>query len=157
MIQLQEYYREKVAPEAYDLFAVFQRFEYALKKSGFRQDRKPDASWRKFADALPPEFFDRMRASKEAEIYFKAPPDHLVMAVSGVDWSQSPDPVNSSAELFDSIRTARNNLFHGDKAHDNRRDRDLMIAALFILNSAYEVAEADPNFSQFISKMEHGL
>lgn len=157
MVQLQEYYRGKLAPEAYDLFAVFQRFEYAMKKGGFRQAQKPDASWQRFADKLPAYFFDRMRASKEAAIYFNEPPDHLVMAGNSVDWSRAPRPVTNVVELFDSIRTARNNLFHGDKKHDYGRDDKLVLAALFILCSAYEAVERDPNFSDFISEMEYGL
>ncbi len=34
MTRLEEYYRTKVASAAYDLFAVFARFEYAMKKGG---------------------------------------------------------------------------------------------------------------------------
>ncbi len=52
---------------------------------------------------------------------------------------------------------ADQNLFHGDKAHDDRRDTELMAAALFILNAAYEVAENDQAFNRFVAAMEYGL
>ena len=46
---LQDYYRQKVGQEAFDFFAVFSRFEYALKFSALRQDNRPEASWYKMA------------------------------------------------------------------------------------------------------------
>lgn len=157
MVKLEEYYRHKVSNEAYDLFAVFARFEYAMKKGGFRQQRSADASWWTFGDSFPADFFDRMKAADAAKIYFEAPPDHLVPDGAGVDWSKSPKVPQSAREVFESIKIARNNLFHGDKRHDNDRDQRLMIAALFILNSAYEAAKSQPAFSHFISHMEYGL
>ena len=99
-----------------------------------------------------------MRAAPEAAIYFNRPPDHLVPdGPNGVRWSGNPPQPRDAATLFDGIKIARNNLFHGDKAHDNDRDTALMTAALFILNAAYEVAEADPAFARFIAAMEYGL
>ncbi len=99
-----------------------------------------------------------MQASHEAQIYFNHPPDHLILdGADGVRWSDHPDVPNDTATLLDSIKTARNNLFHGDKAHDSRRDTELMAAALFILNAAYEDAERTPGFEQFIAAMEYGL
>ena len=72
-------------------------------------------------------------------------------------WSGNPTQPQDAASLFDSIKTARNNLFHGNKAHDNRRDTELMSAALFVLNAAYEDAENDHAFNEFIAAMEYGL
>ena len=158
MVKLEDYYRHKVAPEGFDLFAVFARFEYAMKKSGFRRQASADAAWRTFAESLPADFFARMQAAPEAAIYFRQPPDHLVPdGANGVRWSGNPAQPRDAASLFDSIKTARNNLFHGDKAHDNHRDTELMIAALFILNAAYEDAEKDDAFAEFIAAMEYGL
>ncbi len=65
-------------------------------------------------------------------------------------------PTNA-AELFESIKTARNNLFHGDKRHDNQRDTALMLAALFILNAAFDAIQPLDRFSSFIAEMEFGL
>jgi hypothetical protein len=61
------------------------------------------------------------------------------------------------ASLFQSIKTARNNLFHGDKKHDNHRDTQLMQAALFVLNEAYHEAERADGFGDFLGAMEFGL
>lgn len=158
MVKLEDYFRYKVASQGFDLFAVFARFEYAMKKGGFRRQTGADAAWRTFAEKLPADFFARMKAAPEAAIYFRRPPDHLVPdGAGGVRWSGNPTQPQDAASLFDSIKTARNNLFHGDKTHDNRRDTELMTAALFILNAAFEDAERDHAFDKFIAAMEYGL
>lgn len=158
MVNLQEYFKHKVSQVGYDLFAVFARFEYAMKKGGYRRQNSADAAWRAFAANLPPDFFERMKAAPEAAIYFTSPPDHLVPdTASGVRWSGKPELPRDAAGLFDSIKTARNNLFHGDKSHNSQRDTDLMVAALFVLNAAFEAAERDRRFDAFISAMEYGL
>lgn len=158
MTKLQDYYRTKVAQEAYDLFAVFAKFEYAMKKSGYRRENYPDAAWLAFAANLPDHFFEQMKIAPEAAIYFEDPPDHLVNSPEGgVQWSGTPKVPANAGELFDSIKTARNNLFHGDKRHDNRRDTALMQAALFILNAAFDAAHTLEAFDGFIAEMEYGL
>ncbi|SFN60936.1 hypothetical protein SAMN04488056_101460 [Cohaesibacter marisflavi] len=157
-MKLEEYYRPRLSEAGYDLLAVFSRFEYALKKGGFRRENYPDAAWPTFANRLPDPFFQKMREASEAQIFFEAPPDHLVTtADGGVAWSGAPITPNDAASLFKSIKTARNNLFHGDKKHDNDRDTRLMKAALFVLNEAYQEAEVNEGFDSFVSAMEFGL
>lgn len=99
-----------------------------------------------------------MQRASEARIYFEEPPDHLVLAGDGgVDWSEAPRIPTDASSLFQSIKQARNNLFHGDKRHDSDRDNRLMEAALFVLNEAYKEAENTEGFAGFLSAMEHGL
>ncbi len=158
MAELQNYFRDKVSQAGYDLFAVFARFEYAMKKGGFRRVNHAEAAWVTFADTLPAGFLAHMQAAPEAAIYFAAPPDHLVMdPAGGVRWAEAPITPTTTAGLFASINTARNNLFHGDKQHDRQRDTDLMVAAVFILNAAYDAAEGDARFDRFIAEMAYGL
>jgi hypothetical protein len=158
MIQLQDYFRSRVSQAAYDVFAVFSRFEYAMKKGGFRRGESAEAAWTKFANHLPTNIFFRLRSASEVAIYFDAPPDRLVAnAAEGVQWSGKATTPTTMPELLDCIKIARNNLFHGDKRHDNRRDTELMVAALFVLNHIYESIEHDPKFKNFISEMEYGL
>ncbi|WP_127110199.1 hypothetical protein [Pararhodobacter zhoushanensis] len=157
-MKLEEYYRPRLSEAGYDLLAVFSRFEYAMKKGGFRRVNSPDAAWQTFAEHLPQNFFQKMRQSDQAQIYFEAPPDYLVTtADDGVDWSGTPLVPNDAASLFQSIKTARNNLFHGDKKHDSDRDTRLMEAALFVLNEAYKEAEGSEVFHRFLNAMEFGL
>lgn len=156
---LQDYFRQKVGQEAFDFFAVFSRFEYALKFSALRQDNRPEASWYKLAQALGAPFYEAMKAARAAAIYFENPPDQLALIEGQVQFV-SVDPPRDGWELFQALKRARDNLFHGDKRHDNDRDRALMIAGLFILNSAYEAAEAadgKPELQDFLGRMEFGL
>lgn len=159
MTKLQDYYRHKVGQEAFDFFAVFSRFEYAMKFSALRQDNRPEASWYKLAEALTASFYNAMKAAPEAAIYFANPPGQLALQDGTVQFVQV-DPPRDGVELFKALKRARDNLFHGDKRHDNRRDADLMVAGLFILNRAYEAAEAaqdKPALQDFIGRMEFGL
>ena len=158
MPKLEEYYRRKIAQEGFDLFAVFSRFEYAMKNGGFRRKQSADAAWKTFAESLPHHFFERMWIAPPAVVYFARPPKRLdIDGDDGVKWSDDARSPTNAAELFDCIKTARNNLFHGDKRHDNRRDTELMTAALFILNAAYETVEHEDAFQRFVSAMEFGL
>jgi hypothetical protein len=67
-MKLEEYYRPRLSEAGYDLLAVFSRFEYAMKKGGFRREDYPDAAWHTFAQRLPQEFFQKMAGSDEAKI-----------------------------------------------------------------------------------------
>lgn len=157
-MKLVEYYRPRLAEAGYDLLAVFSRFEYAMKKGEFRRKDRPEAAWRTFAQRLPQEFFPKMVGADEVKIYFEAPPDHLIPTNDGgVDWSGNPVVPHDTASLFQSIKTARNNLFHGDKKHDSHRDTQLMEAALFVLNEAYKDAARTDGFDGFLGAMEFGL
>lgn len=156
---LQDYYRHKVGQEAFDFFAVFSRFEYAMKFGALRQDNRPEASWHKLAEALAAPFYEAMKAAPGAKIYFENPPGQLELK-EGVVRFFPVDPPKDGWELFKALKRARDNLFHGDKRHDNQRDRALMIAGLFILNRAFEAAEAardKPALQDFVSRMEFGL
>jgi hypothetical protein len=158
MVKLEDYFRRKVAPEGFDLFALFARFEYAMKKGGFCREGKAEAVWRAFAEKLPPRLFARLIAAPEVTIYFTNPPDQLISdGAGGVRWSGNPSKPTDLGSLFESIKVARNNLFHGDKAHDSHRDTALMKAALFVLNATYEEVEHRREFSGFVSALEFGL
>lgn len=159
MTKLQYCYRKRVPPEAYDLFAVFARFEYAMKKGGFRQEGSPKASWHKFAAKIPDEFFEEMHNAPQAKVYFCEPPRRLECDGEGVKFPDKPPSApENTKELFKSVKDARNNLFHGDKffgdQNNETRCKELVCAALFILNSAYDFARKDKeNFAQFIFEM----
>ena len=158
MEKLEEYFRTRVSEEAYDFFAVFSRFEYALKKGGFRRKSKASPDWETFARSLPGAFYEKVSDAEEASIYFRDPPKHLEKGDNqGVKWSKLPQTPDDAHTLFKSLNTARNNLFHGDKKHDDLRDRRLMQAGLYVLNTAYDYACQEKEFSEFIAEMAHGL
>lgn len=158
MDKLEEYFRYIVSQEAYDFFALFARFEYAMKKGGFRVKKGTSPAWNKFAMSLPEAFFEKVRAAPETLIFFDEPPDYLKMSDDGgVEWSGSPNSPHDAVTLFKSLKTARNNLFHGDKKHDHSRDIKSMKAGLNILNTAYYYTSQDERFSEFIAEMAYSL
>lgn len=156
--ELESYFRGKVSREGYDLFAVFARFEYAMKRGGFRKVDRADAAWWTFADEMPATFFEAMKKAPEAAPLFTAPPRHLVCdGPTEVDWSNAPGAPRNTLELFEYVKIVRNNLLHGDKRHDVDRDNELSRASLFVLNAAYDAVATHPAFTAFIGKMELGL
>lgn len=89
---LQDYYRHKVGQEAFDFFAVFSRFEYAMKFGCFRQDNRPEASWHKLAEALTASFYEAIKAAPDAAIYFAIPPGQLELKDGKVDFAPVDPP-----------------------------------------------------------------
>ena len=103
----------------FDFFVGFSRFEYALKAAGFTKDppADADASWEKFEGWL-----EKLRDSEVAPVLLAGhyllndPPKKLVILNGDPQW-QVPGRQGQSEVRFlvDSLRRARNNLFHGGK------------------------------------------
>ena len=126
---------------AVTLFAVFSRFECALKRSGYHYgdgDAKPN--WEKFAAALGPDFFDEVRNQGIAQVLIDNPPKKQVVQNGYVDWQPATQATNTT-ELFVYIRRVRNNLFHGGKypsgpVRDMSRDQELLLQSVAVLELA---------------------
>lgn len=153
---LQEILRDRFPNVGFDLFCVFARFEYAMKRGGFRRANAPEAAWTTFAQSLPDEFCENAAATGGVSILFDEPPRALVMtADGGAEWDANPVRPTNNAELFDAVKRVRNNLFHGDKQYDVARDTELVQAALLVLNLAYDSVENDPTFLRFVSEFRY--
>lgn len=123
------------------LFAVFSRFECALKRAGFHYgDGDANPHWDNFANSLGNDFFRQIRDSGRAPLFFNTPPKKQIVQGGTLDWQDAAVPSNSRG-LFVLVRRTRNNLFHGGKypsgpVRDQSRDEELLLQALFILGSA---------------------
>ena len=123
-------------------FAVFQRFEYALKKhKQFLMHKslneKAIASWDEFGNSLGEPFFNRMKSDQRSKVLFNRPVKKQIINASGeCDFEENPVAPTKAKELFESIRTVRNNLFHGGKSVIIYRDEELIGASLFVLGEA---------------------
>ena len=123
---------------ACEFFAVFSRFEFALKESGYfyvhRSRASPD--WRTFAAATA-KTLNITSSSKlsDAIDFLNAEPPQV--QVSAHDWQAVP--LSGSAPIataIDAAQRVRHNLFHGGKhsAHSPPgRDEQLVRAALEVL------------------------
>lgn len=134
---------DQLPPMARDFFATFARFEFALTRGGFLLagiDDQAEAHWDRFASRLGAEFLERMRAAPSAQVFFTEPPKKLfVIGEDDVEFRRTDD-VETCADLFVLLRRVRNNLFHGQKVLFEERDSQLIEAALFILDEAFEAA-----------------
>jgi hypothetical protein len=124
--------------------ATFMRFEYALKNSGYLKYDKlgatAEAGWAVFAADLGPEFLAKCRAMPELSVLFVSPPRLLkVDANQKVSWKKAR-AVNSVADFFQVIKDVHSNLFHGETRVHGERDGDLIEAAQYALDYAWEEA-----------------
>lgn len=145
--KLEDCLRGRICECGYDLFAVFSRFEYAMKKSDFHRGTTPN--WTKLAQKFPDYFFEKIKGASEAEIIFQNPPRHLIIENGNVGWSTDGHSPNDVVSLFKNVEKIRNNLFHGDKAYNSDRNEELIAAALFVLNEAYQKAQNIPSLDEF--------
>ncbi|SPJ26784.1 hypothetical protein [Falsiruegeria mediterranea] len=152
--KLEDHLRNSLSQSAYDLFVVFGRFEYAMKRGGFRRQNHAQAAWETFARDLPDQFFDRMRADAQTEAFIDRPPRTTGSdGGGGVDWLANLDIPQNCEDLFECVKTVRNNLVHGDKWRDCDRDERLIQAALFVLNEAYREIRKCSEFDQFLENL----
>ncbi len=138
-------------------FAVFSRFEYALKRSGFLRTRNgaAQADWDCYANSLKGRFADAQNPYFRQAITFlkQRPPRKQVVNESGsLGWADSIQDMSESDEKFllRLARVIRNNLFHGGKfptgpVDDDARNRDLIKAGIAVLT---ECLSLSPNIKE---------
>lgn len=147
-----------------DFFAMFSAFECALKRNGFLRKTEEGAiaepNWDKFASSIRDTFPGQSTARSDAlhvEYLKKKPPKKQVVAADGMlTWVDAHQKHLSDAEsIIWSVRTIRNNLFHGGKypglpIDEPARDERLMTASIVCLAMA---AKCNPTISRTISEL----
>ena len=122
---------EELGPEketALEFFAIFSRFEQALKYAGFCENTndgaKAKADWGKYAEDLPQEVKEKIRV--EADHYLlHNPPKIQTMKQGAISWQSAEcNGRDTTMWIFDIINIVRNNLFHGGK-YKNVRLEDI--------------------------------
>jgi hypothetical protein len=132
-------------------FAVFSRFEYSLKRSGFlKRGEKAEPNWDTYANSLRGCFGGvQDQAFRDAVSFLmKEPPRTQVVRASDLDWK---DTVQGKGEFHERfvlrlVSTVRNNLFHGGKypaplgpMDDVARNRRLLEAGITVLTQCLEL------------------
>lgn len=126
---------------ALEFFAVFSRFEFGLKNSGFlyihRGRAVPD--WTLFCEQAQLESKDDPGLTQSIEMLVCAPP---LVQVSAHEWKEVPLRGSTrQAKALDAAQRVRHNLFHGGKyaAHSAEgRDEALVRAALEVLRACVD-------------------
>ncbi|MBF0267560.1 MAG: hypothetical protein HQL44_03095 [Alphaproteobacteria bacterium] len=130
--------------EATKFFAVFSRFEFALKQAGYLEShvdgKNAEPGWDCFARNLTDTFFQTVKESDSAKVLFDKPPKKQIVQGNSIDWKVGRDIIDIK-ELFLAVRCVRNNLFHGGKfqtgpVEEPSRDKALLNACLFVLEEA---------------------
>jgi hypothetical protein len=132
-------------------FAVYSRFEYSLKRSGFlKTGKKAEPNWDTYANSLRGCFGEvQDQAFRDAvEFLMKEPPKTQIVRGSNLDWK---DTVQGDGEYHERfvlrlVSTVRNNLFHGGKypvpvgsMDDVARNRRLFEAGITVLTQCLEL------------------
>ncbi len=140
--------------ETVAFFAVFSRFECALKRSGYLQNKKgAEAHWYKFAKELGEPFLDEVRSRGDACELIRRPPKKQINKNGQLAW-QTTTQITDVNGLFLAVRRVRNNLFHGGKypqgqLDDTSRNEKLLLQAKSVLERALEKS---PKVKRFFDK-----
>ena len=106
---------------AFELLAVFSRFEYALKSTKYAHggNNRVYAWWDKFANDIDSRFYPSADHELEEAVTYllTSPPRKQVLKVKKVVFSDAPpDPKQKQTkQVLNMVRRVRNNLFHGGK------------------------------------------
>ena len=123
--------------EAINFIVIFSRFEYALKRAGFASGNTNSisANWDRFYSRKEIKIFINTKIDSNISSYMyilKNPPKKQVLINNRIEWIDIK--YNSQIDAINlSIRTVRNNLFHGGKyplrpISDELRNIDLLSA-----------------------------
>lgn len=121
-----------------EFFAVFSRFEFALKESGFVREARGliEPAWRRYAEDLAKVLIvERGSPVDEAINYLCTEPP--LFQVGAQRWEHRPLHGESKFEqAIDAAKQVRNNLFHGGKHTPHSppgRDNKLVESSLVVL------------------------
>ena len=129
-----------------EFIGIFLRFEFALKECGYARKTDGDAvvDWGRFAkEQLGPDFYEKVRASSEADTMMKRPPLKQVVRDGKLHFDPSRAPAKNVDELLTHVRTVRNNLLHGGKSGDpdGRRNGKLIAGAKWVVEEVLRRVE----------------
>lgn len=138
-----------VPPEiTLDFLATFARFEFALKKAGYAQgdDSKVLADWDSFGRDLAKLEVALLSPVLNASQYLQQhPPKKQVLHDGVLRWAARQGTSGSViGDVLLSVRTVRNNVFHGGKFPDGivtepLRDEQLVRDCVSVLNGLLEL------------------
>jgi hypothetical protein len=130
-----------------EFFAAFARFEYALKRAGYvvGNDKSASAGWDRFAVDLRDMGDAALAPVLAVCVYLRQhPPKKQVVNNGKLEWVVRPVAGSPIEDVLLSIRTVRNNVFHGGKfptgvVAEPLRDRQLIEECLAVLNAVLEL------------------
>lgn len=128
---------------ACEFFAVFSRFEFTLKESGFirQNQQRAEPAWWSFAESVSG-YLCLEQNSELCDAVEYLTTEIPQVQISKGEWSPIPlHGKNQIEKSIDSITRVRNNLFHGGKHTPHSppgRDEKLVRASLAVLYACLE-------------------
>jgi len=121
-----------------DFFAVFSRFEFALKESGFVRSHRGliEPAWKRYGSVIATLLTIEPGSPLDEAIDYlcNEPP---LFQVGATQWEQCPlQNSNKLEQAIDAIKQVQNNLFHSAKHTPHSlhgRDNKLVKSSLFVL------------------------
>ncbi|MDH1530444.1 hypothetical protein [Pseudomonas mosselii] len=127
-----------------EFFAVFSRFEFALKESDFVRESKEliEPAWRRYGEYVAKVLTVERGSSVDEAIKYLCTEPPLIQ-VGAQRWAHRPLHGNSEVEqALDAAKQVRNNLFHGGKHTPHSppgRDNKLVESSLVVLYACLAV------------------
>jgi len=128
---------------AADLLAVFARFEFAIKKCGFVRSNRSggaEANWKQMEDTLTRECLPHHTSEVAAAAPYlsRHPARRQIVHDGALDFDPPGPAPETITQLLRSVKTTRNNLFHGGKfpsgpVAEPLRDRQLIKEATAVI------------------------
>lgn len=132
--------------QAADFFAIFARFEYALKATKFAQARRGyvEPDWEKFLSEVESYTApDSVQLSEAVSYLIENPPKGQILHDGRTTYeliAKKPTGRTGLAKAVRSAKRVRNNLFHGGKymghSESSARNRRLLEASVIVLSAA---------------------
>ena len=144
-------FSEEERERAFRFFALFSRFEFALKNAGFLKSDRNDvahADWNCFAKKHARQLEKDPVFMGARKNLLRHPPKQQRVKDGRVRWEKNPkrNHETDAVHLIRVVRDVRNNLFHGGKSPDGpkketARNPMLLDAAMTILERCLELDE----------------
>lgn len=142
---------------AFDFFYRFSRFEFCLKENGYLKfeipGQKAEPGWDKFVERHAETYV----LTAEAAELLAAPPDRQVVGAGLVlEWAPVgfQDCRSDLAKVVRTVKTVRNNLFHGGKHGAAgwdcpQRTQSLLTSSAAVLEGLVELGDFRGDYERF--------
>jgi hypothetical protein len=125
---------------ACEFLAVFARYEFALKASGFAEGDDAKAAWDRYARNIDAGLTQLNSAELTAAVDYLLgqPPKKQILVNGKLQWRDAPPDVHlpRAEQALLMVRRVRNNLFHGGKfIPGDERDQVLVNHSLVVLQA----------------------
>lgn len=135
----------------FTFFAVYSRFEFALKRTGFFKAKdKAEPDWDKYGNSIRGKLLrvDGAEFQRAVQYMLEEPPKTQVIGPSGgLEWQPTTQGQGETDDryLLRLVGTVRNNLFHGGKylsgpVSDAGRNQQLLESSITVLEACLAIS-----------------